>query len=279
MTNLKIYNDINKYCYFDFGTIQPGNEIVHQAILFIGKYIQTMGNFTDRIIRQYFAIETSMIDILRTTPYVHQFIHGDPLSGRITLYLLILGGMALIQEMWVTIEMSILQKETYDELNLGRIDEGIKLHRILMSDEFHLKEYKDEKSGIIIEEFEDMDKFFAKPVHVSNIFVDGFVIVNGKQILNKPLRYHIEFSPEDFENELRQDFGCSLRVLRLKLYHLFKDSDLYNEYSSNKNFTISGNVRIYNKQGEILETNIDDIQLCFLKIETGDRIKCEFIID
>ncbi|CAB4254468.1 similar to Saccharomyces cerevisiae YMR134W Protein of unknown function that may be involved in iron metabolism [Maudiozyma barnettii] len=239
-----------------------------------------MGNFTDEIITQYFEIENHLINVLKTAPYIHQFIHGDPISGRITLYLIILGGFALIQEIWVSIEMTLLQKETYDELNVGRIDEGIKLHRMILSDEYHSKEYKDEQSGIIIEEFEDMDKFFAKPVHVSDIFVHGYIIVNGQQILDTPLKYHVEFSPEDFESEKRQDFGCSLHVLRLKLYHLFKDSTFYKEYNKNSNpFTISGNVKIYNKFGEKLEVNLDEVQLCFLKIETGDTIKCDFIIE
>lgn len=238
-----------------------------------------MGNYTDLYIAKYFEIEAHLINILQTAPYIHQFIHGDPISGRITLYLIILGGLALIQEVWVSIEMTLLQKETYDELNVGRIDEGIKLHRMILSDDYHSKEYKDEKSGIIVEEFEDMDKFFSKPVHVSDVFVDGYVIADNKNILEKPLKYHIEFSPEDFESERRQDFGCSLYVLRLKLYHLFKDSALYNEYNQGNPFTISGNVKIYNKNDEVLVTNIDEVQLCFLKIETGDRIKCEFIID
>ncbi|GMM54713.1 Erg29 protein [Maudiozyma humilis] len=238
-----------------------------------------MGNLTGSFVRQYFEVESRLIDALSTAPYIHQFIHGDPLSGRITLYLIILGGFALIQEIWVSIEMTLLQKETYDELSVGRIDEGIKLHRMIQSDDYHAKEYKDEKSGIIIEEFEDMDKFFSKPVHVSDVFVNGQILVNGESVLDKPLRYHIEFSPEDFEDEKRQDFGCSLHVLRLKLYHLFKDSSLFREYNGAKEFTISRNVRIFNKIGEVLPTNIDEVQLCFLKIETGDTITCEFIID
>ncbi|CCF56811.1 hypothetical protein KAFR_0B05150 [Kazachstania africana CBS 2517] len=229
--------------------------------------------------KNYYGIETKILEKLKTTPYVHQFIH-DRISGRITLFLIIMGSLALVQEMWVSIEMTLLQKEAYDELNIGRIDEGLRLHKVLVNDEYHSREFLDEKSGIVIEEFEDRDKFFSKPVHVSNLYVDCNISVSNEYVLEKPLKYHIEFLPEDFENEKRPEFGCSLGVLRLKLYHLFKDSELYDEFikTSGKKFTISNNVVIYNRFKEELPAKLDDIQLCFLKIETKDRIKCDFII-
>lgn len=233
-----------------------------------------------KIIGSYIVLENEIINLLKSTPYIHQFIH-DPISGRITLYLLILGTFALIQELCISFEMICLQKETYDELNLGRIDEGIKLHRMLVSDEYHGKEWYDEKQGIVIEEFEDRDKFFSKPVFVSSLVIDGYIIVDGVEKLEKPLKYRVEISPEEFEDEKRQDFGCNLHVLRTKLYHLFKDSELYNELMQGRDessFTISKSVRVYNRLGEVLPTTVDDVQLCFLKLETGDRINCEFII-
>lgn len=180
--------------------------------------------------------------------------------------------------------MSLLQKNTSEELERGRIDEGLKLHRMLVSDEYHGKEYKDEKSGIIIEEFEDRDKFFAKPVFVSELDVNCNVIVGGKEILSTPLKFHVEFSPEDYENEKRPEFGTSLHVLRLRLYHYFKDCEIYRDLIRDKGidetrkFTISNGVKIYNHKDELLPLNIDDIQLCFLKIDTGNTIKCEFVL-
>lgn len=228
----------------------------------------------------YFQLEDYFIGKLKEAPYIHQFIH-DKHSARITLFLLVIGTIAFFQELWITIEMSLLQKETYDELNLGRIDEGLKLHRMIVSDEYHSREYKDEKSGIVIEEFEDRDKFFAKPVFVSEVTVDCNVEKNGKIMLKKPLRFHIEFTPEEWEIEKRPEFGCSLGVLRLKLYHLFKDSKFYDEFvdPSQDTFTVSQGVRIFNRADEILPTNVDGIQLCFLKIETGCRIRATFVIN
>lgn len=228
------------------------------------------------MLEKYWLIEERLIAKLATFDYTSDFIH-DKISGRITLYLLLIGFIALINELYITIDMSLIQKETYNELNTGKIDESLKLHRMLISDEYHGKEYLDAKSGIVIEEFESRDKFFAKPVHVSQLFVDAMVTVDGKPVLEEPLHYHIEFSPEEYELEKRPEFGCNLKVLRVKLYHLFKDSQMYHEFASDK-FTISKSVEIYNKQGELLPTTVDDVQLCFLKIETEDVITCNFIL-
>lgn len=229
---------------------------------------------------KYFAKEGEIIAWLSSKPYVHQFIH-DPLSGRITLFLLVVGTIALINELYITIDMTFIQKATYEELEKGHIDESLKLHRMLVRDDYHSSEYLDKKSGLIIEEFEDRDKFFAKPVHVAHVYVESNVIKDGKVLLAKPFKYHLEFSPEEYENEKRPEFGCRLRVLRTKLYHLFKDSELYRglvENGSTGKFTVSNNVKIYNKFGDVLPPKLDDLQLCFLKMQTGDTIKAEFIM-
>lgn len=231
------------------------------------------------LIERYFELESRIIERLGRTPYIHQFVH-DSVSGRITLFLMVVGTMALINELYITIEMTFLQKETYEELNKGYIDESLKLHRMIVQDDYHSREYLDEKSGIVIEEFEARDKFFAKPVHVAHLYVRGNVLLKSKPVLEKPLRFHIEFSPEDYEDEKRPEFGCRLRVLRTKLYHFFKDSNLYHELVTDDNsFTVSKSVKIYNTLKEPLPCNIDDIQLCFLKMETGDTIECDFVIE
>lgn len=230
------------------------------------------------LVERYFALESRAIDQLSRLPYVKQFIH-DKISGRITLFLLVVGTMAFINELYITIEMTFLQKETYEELNKGYIDESLKLHRMIVQDNYHSREYLDEKSGIVIEEFEDRDKFFAKPVHVAHLYALCNVVRNGEPILEKPLRFHIEFSPEDYEDEKRPEFGCRLRLLRTKLYHFFKDTQLFQDLVDKpESFTVSEGVKIYNKMQEPLPCIIDDVQLCFLKIETGDTIKCDMII-
>lgn len=41
---------------------------------------------------------------------------------------------------------------------------------------------------------------------------------------------------------------------------------------------INENIKIYNTQNELIPIEDDDIQLCFLKIETNDTIKGEFVL-
>lgn len=36
---------------------------------------------------------------------------------------------------------------------------------------------------------------------VSELDVECNVIVDGKELLSTPLKFHVEFSPEDYENE------------------------------------------------------------------------------
>lgn len=233
-----------------------------------------------KILNKWLEIEDKLLNILHRYEITNQFMH-DKLSSRITLYLIIIGLIAFLNELYISIDMIFIQKQTYNELNEGSITESLKLHKVLINDPtYHSKEYKDQVNGIIIEEFEDWDKFCSKPVHVSQLFVECNIIKDGKTLLSKPIKYHIEFLPEEFDNEKRIEFGCSLHVLRVKLYHLFKDSDWYSELvdSNDKKFTISENVKIYNTQNELLPVEYDDIQLCFLKMETNNTIRCEFIL-
>lgn len=233
------------------------------------------------MLEYWLRIEDQLIHLLQQNNITASFIH-DKVSGRITLYLILIGLIALINELYISIDMIFIQKQTYNELNVGSITESLKLHKVLINDPtYHSKEYLDQVNGIIIEEFESWDKFCSKPVHVSQLFVECNILVNDEPQLSIPIKYHIEFSPEEFSEEKRVEFGGSLNLLRLKLYHLFKDSDFYHEMVSNKDknsFTINGNVKIYNKQNELLPIKYNDIQLCFLKIETDDIIKCEFIL-
>lgn len=233
-----------------------------------------------KVLNKWLEIEDKLLNILHSHEITNQFMH-DKISSRITLYLILIGIVAFLNELYISIDMIFIQKQTYNELNEGSITEGIKLHKILVNDPtYHSREYLDQVNGIIIEEFENWDKFCSKPVHVSQLFVECNIIKDGKKMLSKPIKYHIEFLPEEFDNEKRVEFGCSLHVLRVKLYHLFKDSDWYGELvgSNNEKFTISENVKIYNTQNELLPVEYDDIQLCFLKMETNDTIKGEFVL-
>ncbi|CCH59693.1 hypothetical protein TBLA_0B08770 [Henningerozyma blattae CBS 6284] len=239
------------------------------------------------MMEKYLELEEKLILKLSDTWYIRNFIYSEnKLSGRITLYLLILGIIAFINELYINIEMIFISKSTYEELDKGFIDHSSKLHKLLNSEEYHSREYYDDKQGIIIEEFEERSKFFAKPIGISHLSVEcQLKDKNGVELLNKPIKYYIEFLQQEYEEDLEKmglklEFGCTLNFLRQQLYHLFKDSDIYEEFFSGdgaKNFSISKSLEIRNRGDEVLDNHLDGVQLCFLKIHDGDTIKCDFL--
>lgn len=248
-----------------------------------------MSDMWHSISLRYLRYEADLIQYLQKFRWMREYTQ-DPISARITLFLLVVGSLAFLNELYITIEMSCLQKGTYSELNRAKLDAtNLKNHRMILDDEFHGREWRDEKRGIVIEEFESRDRFFAKPVHVAHLYAKCNIRKgeDGPELLSQPFQFHIEFSPEEYEYEKRPEFGCKLIVLRRKLYHFFKDSKFYQEFVAQNSgdgnraakFTVSDGVRVYNPFGELLRTEVDDIQLCFLKIETGDSIKCTFVIE
>ncbi|AMD21757.1 HFL099Cp [Eremothecium sinecaudum] len=240
-----------------------------------------MDVFKHTLIDKYWHYEGQLLDWTRKIPFLQQYTN-NPISSRITLFLLLMGSLAFVNELYITIEMAFVQKETYQELRQRKLDEALRDHKLIVDDTFHGKEFLDEKSGIVIEEFESMANFFAKPVHVAHLFVRCTVKSSSINESDLPgeMTFHVEFSPEEYEMQRRTEFGTSLEVLRRKLYHLFKDTDSYRrlEKDHNVSFSISKNVKIFNTFDEELNTDLDDIQLCFLKLETGDTICCEFTL-
>ncbi|EGA77369.1 YMR134W-like protein [Saccharomyces cerevisiae Vin13] len=112
-----------------------------------------------------------------------------------------------------------------------------------------VKNTKTRKAVLLLKSSKIAISFFAKPVFVSELDVECNVIVDGKELLSTPLKFHVEFSPEDYENEKRPEFGTTLRVLRLRLYHYFKDCEIYRDIIKNeggegaRKFTISNGVK------------------------------------
>lgn len=116
--------------------------------------------------------------------------------------------------------------------------------------------------------------FIDKPVHCAHVYVEGHIIRdNNKQdkiLLSKPLKYHIEFAPEDFENNKDPDLGSTLGFTRKKLYFLFKDSSIFEKLNLNeqKNFKIN-DVHIY-LNDKLLKD--DSKALCLHGVETGFKL-------
>lgn len=231
----------------------------------------------------YLKWEQLQIDKLSKWSVSEKLIH-DKLSGRITLYLIILGILAAIQELYISIEMIFFTKQTYNILNIGHWDDSLRLQKMLLNnDSFHPTEFYDLKRKIIVETMEPHSMFHMKPVHVSQLNVVCY-IEKSQKIGNEQnellFKFNIEFSPDEFEDTKRPEFGCTLQNLRTKLYHLIKDSDWFHQsMNDDDNFTISKNIKIYNKFDELLNSEkFDSIQLCFLKMETGDTIRCNIVV-
>ncbi|XBW35061.1 hypothetical protein QEN19_000624 [Hanseniaspora menglaensis] len=215
-------------------------------------------------------------------PFLKLYLY-DNISTRITLLLIFLGALAIINELFITIDMFFLSRSTYQELKKVTNLEDLLNHELLTDPKYFAKEIENGN-----EEFETMEHFFKKPVHVSHVSV-FCALINGKDrfqpIMDRPLKFTFEFTPEDFENsKYSQDYGCDLYHLKLKIYHFFKDSSIYKELIEKgefdlDNFTLSKNIFLYNPMDELMDNEkLNQLPLCFLKIETGDRLKCELIL-
>lgn len=111
--------------------------------------------------------------------------------------------------------------------------------------------------------------FVDTPVHCAHVYVEAHATLDGHPHLAKPLKYHVEFSPEEYDDR-NPDLGSTLGFLRKKLYHLFKDSAIYDDIGQGRRFTLD-NVDIYNNKGELITQ--DDKPLCLQNVETGNKIK------
>lgn len=234
---------------------------------------------------KYLEWEEYIIEQLNRIPHMDKYTYHKT-SSRITLGLLVLGFIAIINELYITIDMWVISKNTYDELRTSKLENLINHEMLLNERKYFGTEYKNKK-GQIVENFEDMKEFYAKPVHVAHLYVACAVLDKSKgyqPVIDRPLRFHFEFSPEEFEGgRYRPEYGCSLKFLKTKIYHFFKDSELFEELIKKgykfDNFKISQNVHVFNPFDESLRSSkLDDLPLCFLKIETGDRLKCEITI-
>ncbi|KAH3679338.1 hypothetical protein WICMUC_001078 [Wickerhamomyces mucosus] len=122
----------------------------------------------------------------------------------------------------------------------------------------------------IIDLNKDEQIFIDKPIHVAHITA-YCKIYQRDQFLKDTLKFKIEFSPEDYDYEDDDELGSTLALLKRKLYHLFKVSNIYEAYDI-KDFTIN-DVEIYHGNGLLTD---NDKALCLLGVQTGDIVKVKF---
>ena len=93
--------------------------------------------------------------------------------------------------------------------------------------------------------------------------------------LKKFIRYHFEFSPEDFEMNDNPEFGSTITHLRSKILQLFENSRIYREFHD-KEYS-ERDVLIFNKHDEEVDRKEDSNYLNKCNIETGNVIDCIII--
>lgn len=93
--------------------------------------------------------------------------------------------------------------------------------------------------------------------------------------LKKFIRYHFEFSPEDFEMNENPEFGSTVIHLRRKILQLFENSKIYKEFHD-KEYR-DGDVLLFNKNDKEVDHKQDSCYLSKCNIETGNVIDCIII--
>ena len=93
--------------------------------------------------------------------------------------------------------------------------------------------------------------------------------------LRKFIKYHFEFSPEDFEMNENPEFGSTVIHLRRKILQLFENSKIYKEFHD-KEYK-DRDVLIFNKYDKEIDHQLDSCYLSKCDIETGNVIDCIII--
>lgn len=92
--------------------------------------------------------------------------------------------------------------------------------------------------------------------------------------LDKFVRYHLEFSPEDFESSPDPEYGSTVDNLRQRVLNLFNESHIYKEYHDPK--LSKENVLIFNNKDD--EATDDSNYLSKCNIETGNVCDCVIFV-
>lgn len=93
--------------------------------------------------------------------------------------------------------------------------------------------------------------------------------------MNNFVKYHFEFSPEDFEMNKNPEYGSTIIHLRRKILRLFETSQIYKEFQDKK--YSENDVLIFNRYDEKIEPSEDSNYLSKCNIETGNIIDCIII--
>lgn len=157
-------------------------------------------------------------------------------------------------------------------------------------------------------EYHAKDIFTEVPVHCAHIYVriniidekdvsklrayyglkqsSSFNVFNWKKLnllaqdifkLKKFVKYHFEFSPDDFEKNPQPEWGSTVEHLRLKILSLVDSSSFYNDFVKGKKLS-KENVLVFNNKNEEVTKDHDQQYLSKVFIETGNVIDCTIAV-
>lgn len=90
--------------------------------------------------------------------------------------------------------------------------------------------------------------------------------------LQKFVKYHFEFSPEDFENNPEPEFGSTIEHLREKILDTIHESSVYSEFKKDKQIFSKEDVFLLNNKTIEVGHESDKVYLSKIHIETGNVI-------
>lgn len=96
-------------------------------------------------------------------------------------------------------------------------------------------------------------------------------------LLDKFVKYHFEFSPEDFEMNDEPEYGSTIHHLRTKILRLFNESEIYAKYNGDK-FVDPSSVLVFNTKNDELTAKFDKKYLVHCNIETGNIVDCIIVV-
>lgn len=88
------------------------------------------------------------------------------------------------------------------------------------------------------------------------------------------VRYHLEFSPDDFENNMDPDLGSTIGHLREKILKLAQGSEYFSTVIGNLNELTTEAVCIFDRKNNEIPPEKNDAYLVHCNIETGNKVTC-----
>lgn len=123
------------------------------------------------------------------------------------------------------------------------------------------------------ENLRELRQYYASRSWLTEIPVIKFFFSTppGLFELPKSVRYHFEFSPEDFENNPEPENGSTIEHLRQRVLNLFNDSSFFESFHDKISLSVRDVFITNNKSAEVgLEH--DKTYLSQIHIETGNTI-------